>query len=531
MQLPARLFLLLTATLLIGALYGYVRFVNAHAFERRELPIVYAQFLLESSTQTGGKVIIESGSNSKHAIVPDILAAYFEAPVITVAQNAGYPLLPKLYNLLHYVEAGDVIVLPLEWNLYGDDAVLTKDFLEAISRPESSMTHYYDALPPTESGRFLLTQYPLQEVVASIRAMVDPLEFARENLATASDFQALLLSDSRTAWGNTKSRGSNESVAPAVGRLSCDDYVFAAQQRNGFSISAEFRRALAALDSVRDKGAKVFFAWPAVVDSKDSDCYQDDALKAKVQAYTEEIRALLQAAGYPMLGDYRDSHFRAECFVDTYYHITHACARERTRTLLANLRSAGAEPIRARTRPGAFLRAAERRLDAMRPALVKPLEPNLPVVSRVTAKTLETDVLLSGGWAMPEERGVWTLGWHSSLVLRLPTELASAERLRLRIRGEYFNGVEKTGVQIGSADRGNHVLQNKVLWISQAQLDGDLLRLQLTHDDVRSPHELGRSDDRRKLKFMLRELVVKPAPEHGKGNKRGKNARALKNAG
>ncbi len=522
MQLPARLFLLLTATLLVGALYGYVRFVNAHAFERRELPVVYAQFLLESATQTGGKVIIESGSNSKHAIVPDILADYFEAPVITVAQNAGYPLLPKLYNLLHHVEAGDVIVLPLEWNLYADDAVLSTDFLAAISRPESSITHYYDALPPWERGRFLLTQYPLQEAVSSIRAMTDPLEFARENLATASGFQTRLWSDGRWAWGNTESRDNNANVAPAVGRLSCNDYVFASQQRNNFRISSEFRRALSALDRLREKGAQIFFTWPAVVDSPDSPCYRDAAFMATVQAYAGDIRAMLQAAGYPMLGEYRDSHFPARCFVDTYYHITSACARERTQALLANLRAAGAEPIRARTGPRAFLRAAERRLDAMRPALLAPLEPTLPAVSRVTAQTLETDVLLSGGWAMPEERGTWSLGWRSTLVLRLPPELASAERLRLRIRGDYFNGVEKTGVQIGNTDRGRHVLQNKVLWISQAQLDGDLLRLQLTHEDVRSPYELGRSDDQRKLKFMLRELVVKPAPKRGQGRKRRK---------
>jgi hypothetical protein len=65
-----------------------------------------------------GKIVIESGSSSLHAFDAAMVEEYFNRPTITLGDNAGYPIQHKLYNIEPHLNAGDSLVLPLEWGYY-----------------------------------------------------------------------------------------------------------------------------------------------------------------------------------------------------------------------------------------------------------------------------------------------------------------------------------------------------------------------------------------------------------------------------
>lgn len=499
-------FLLVTAAMVVAVLSGYVSLVDTRVLASQEPPMNYPQFLLASSAGVSGKVIVESGSNSQHGIEPSILADYFQGPVIIVARNAGFPLVPKIYNLARYAEKGDVVILPLEWNLYVDDEILGSDFLKAISRPDSRMSYYYQNMPALEKIRFIIRQFPLSNVIESLLASENLQKAYRDKKAKLSHYRHLLDANDKTAFGGIRS-GESGAVQKA---LACDGYILGNQLlRTGFTISDEFRRALASLHHLVDRGATVYFTWPAVVDSRIGACYQGKSLRPVIDDYADDIRSVVEEAGYQFVGDFREGRFPQECFADTPYHLTDVCAVDRTRRLVEQLVRAGVKPTNSATSPAQLLEAGREQLGLSYRALTPRLEGGLPGVERVRPNSFNSSILLASGWSRPEKWGVWSNGSESSLSLRVAAKLLAGSGLEIKLRGRYFNGVEPTGVTINGINFGQHVLKNKSFKVAHESLDGDILRLRLIHPNAISPLQLGRGKDARRLKYGLTEISVR----------------------
>ena len=76
----------------------------------------------------GPRILIDSGSNTAHAIAPELIETELKRPTLIIADNASVPLRVKLDQLEKYAKAGDVIILPLEWIYYKIETI-PKDFV------------------------------------------------------------------------------------------------------------------------------------------------------------------------------------------------------------------------------------------------------------------------------------------------------------------------------------------------------------------------------------------------------------------
>jgi hypothetical protein len=509
MTMTPKTFLLTSATLFLALLAAYLYVVDSKVLKVTELTGFYPQYLLESVAEIKGKVIVESGSNSVHGIEPSILAEYFGAPVIVVAQNASFPLLPKIYNLARYAMKGDVVILPLEWNFYTSEEVLSTAFLEKISYPDSSMSHYYDALPIGEKVRFILRQFPLANVIASLRAPVIPLVSKKKKLDLLESYHLRINSGHRSAFGSIRPENITTVESPLSKALGCDGYVLGNQIfKSGFTISNEFRRILAALGQLTSRGVDVYFTWPAVVDSVSSTCYKDELFLPKINAYAELVRSMVEASGIEFIGDFVDSRFSSECYVDTHYHITETCAYDRTRRLVDQFERASVKSINSKFSSKQLLNIVGERLNNASMAINGSLEKLIPPVVYVKPSGFNSELLLSSGWSQPEEWGVWSLGEESTLLLRVAPAVLRGARFKLLLKGKYYNGAEITGVKINGEDFGWHILRNKSFDVPSELLIDGLLRLQLVHKTPISPYSLGKSSDQRKLKYGLSEISL-----------------------
>jgi hypothetical protein len=502
-------FLFTSATLFLALLAAYLYVVDSKVMKVTELTGFYPQYLLESVAEIKGKVIVESGSNSVHGIEPSILAEYFGAPVIVVAQNASFPLLPKIYNLARYAIKGDVVILPLEWNMYASEEVLPSDFLKKISYPDSSMSHYYDALPIGEKVRFILRQFPLANVIASLRASVTPLVSKKKTLDLLESYHLRINSGHRSAFGSVRPEDIRSVESPLSKALGCDVYVLKNQMsKTGFTISNEFRRILAAISHLTSRGVDVYFTWPAVVDSVSSACYKDESILPKINAYAELIRSTVEASDIKFIGDFVDSRFSSECYVDTHYHITETCAYDRTQRLVDQLERTGVKSINSKVSSKQLLNIVGERLNNASTAINDSLEELIPPVVYVKPSGFNSELLLSSGWSQPEEWGVWSIGKESTLLLRVAPEVLRGTRFKLFLKGRYYNGAEITGVKINGEDFGWHILSNKSFDVPSELLVNGLLRLQLAHKTPISPYTLDKSNDQRKLKYGLSDIFL-----------------------
>jgi hypothetical protein len=374
MLMSARTFLLLSLFSFVLMLFGYAWLVDARALPARAVPFFYPQFLLESSAPIKGKVIVESGSNSAHAIDPWQLAEYFNAPALVLANRAGFPLEPKIFNLEKYVGEGDVVILPLEWNQYVYPETYPSDFVSRLFDPQESFRYFFNNLPAWEKYRLIYTKLPLVDALAAVRTNFWGTQNLANDIRRLNALAAKLESGERRAFGGGLKPGPMEmSIGMRLnwGRLKkCDEYIFAQQQIHGYEISDTFRRNLSLLKLLSDKGASVYFTWPAVVDHPDSRCYEGEVFpRESLEAYAREIESLVESEGFQFIGSFDDSRFPADCLLDTYYHLTQRCALIRTGGLVKKLREQGVAPINSDYTPKDLLQLARDNLDVERTAV------------------------------------------------------------------------------------------------------------------------------------------------------------------
>lgn len=338
-------FLIAALTLFCAALATYVLVVDRLVIQTREVPYSYRQFLLQSAGDVHGKVVVESGSNSVHGINPFLLSEYFQAPVLTTAGNAGYPLRLRLLNVEQYLQPGDVLLLPLEWNQYQSEDRYPDNFLRALADEELRLEFFYNGLSMREKLLFILQHYPPGEAWRGLLLRRDKVSQRREDLARLDEFQVKLNAFDRASFGNSERNRRGDRQDDLASRLGCNQYLFASQLRRGFGMSRTFMDNVDLLAAIQLKGVRIYLTWPAVTDGDSSVCYRGARLAELLPAYAARLEATLAGHGLMMLGQYGDSHFPHHCFLDTYYHLRRDCADQRTGNLISTLARQQIAPV------------------------------------------------------------------------------------------------------------------------------------------------------------------------------------------
>jgi len=503
-------FIILTITVFFTLFASYIYLVDQFVVVERAVPYSYRQFLLESTETISGKVIIESGSNSIHSIDPFLLSDYFNAPVITSAANAGYPIYPKIFNLLKVVKKGDILILPLEWNQYSYEDNLPNNFLNALADKNLKLEYYFNNLPLWEKIKFTLTQYPLDKVIDGLLQERNSEQLLRADLSRLSRFESILLANSNQTFGNSDRNGPEPVEKDGSHNRSCDEYVLGKQLTNGFIITKAFKDNLHSLKKLVQQGVDVYFTWPAVVDHQRSQCYQGLTIQNELKNFALKIKTIVEGEGFKFIGNYEQSKLPERCFLNTFYHIKKECATERTESLIRELTKRSVLPLKGDSSKSDLILVVHQRIKDTRKSLAKKLNNFLPTISveTVEARELSEKLLFVSGWSTQEKWGLWSLGEKSTFSFKLEDDLLNKDTVAVKIQGQYYNGIEETKVVINGLDLGGHVLMDKTFIVPTKLIKNNQVEVQFESTSTVSPAQLGRSTDTRNIKFGLKALSI-----------------------
>ncbi len=495
----------ITYTLIVFPLLLVAHFllVDKLVIQARNTPYSYKQFLLQSLSPLQNKVIVTAGSNAIHGIDSSELSSYFNAPVFTYADNANYPIRSKILNIDKFSKPGDTLILPLEWH-YITTNRLSKNYTSMLADKELKLEFYYNNMPVIEKIRFIFTQYPLDDIMSGLfwRVMISKFFIARSDKKRLTSFKKKIESGATVMLGNSNRNGP-ENIIKLPKNTTCDSYIFS----KGYTVSDEFKSNLNLLQKLNKKGLNIYFTWPAVVDYKTSACYKKN--KQSFALFYSEIKQIIADHGFKIIGDYQDSHFTSECFLNTYYHITRECAATRTKKLIENLQYAGIPPYSTTEKVNikqillkeVNLKLQENALD---------LQNKLPVLPQgvVKKRKLSNYLIFTQGWSRQERWGVWSLGNSSSFTFKISKKQHQQKAIKITLNGRYFNGVENTEIKINNKKYKAQPLTNAVFIVPTDSIKDQMINIELKHHTVRSPKELGLSSDVRNIKFGLTSIKL-----------------------
>lgn len=441
----------------------------------------YHQLLLENIPAP--RLIIDSGSNSRHNIEPEVLERELSIQTIVIADNINVPLEAKIFRIEKYARSGDVVLLPLEWQFYTRDEYpsIFLDWLIEAGKWFDFSEYYYD-FPFLEKVQFALNRVNLNYIAKGLaRRLREP---AHENLQSRF---ALLVTDKNVGVrGDVKgdaSRGRGDYSK------SCHEYVWPAAAHISKAVYWAAGR-LAALQSAR--GVKVAVTWPAVAGTN---CYN---VELEAAPFAATIRSIFENAGIAVVSDPERSVFSAEHALDTYYHIDSDAARERTHFLAEDLKAAGLAPPPAIILPvGSIMDSAVEKQERGLAETLRALQSGGFSPGQESFGSYFE--LASGGWYGPDDMGVWSRGRLTKIFVRAPDKNCT-----IRLAGTYARAFHPAP-QISIDGRSLEPGATGAIAIPQS---GGIVEIGLEHQDLASSGEGGAYDDPLSLAFHLTKIDV-----------------------
>jgi hypothetical protein len=437
----------------------------------------------------GPRIVIDSGSNSLHAIAPELIERELKRPTFIIADNAAIPLGAKISRLEKYAKSGDLIILPLEWSAYAARST-PADFLEGIM---GQWSEYYFVMPEVERFGFFIDHITLNQIISGIWRRLDA------NPKSERRKSRQRIEEEKSNWsGLTETSLENRKRHISMEGKSCQQYIIAP---TGEIRDFVKQTAMRLSKLQKDRRVTVIMTWPAVAGT---DCYDFAAL----DGFVTKFRRIFEEAGIAVIGDPRSSLFSDQHMLDNYYHVDIEAGFARTRRLIEDIKQAGLLPREANTDSppletgsaaliAAALTREETRIARNDSMLLSPL-----AKGAYAPGTEEFDNLFQlspNGWQDFESWGVWSRGDSSEIVLR-PRPNKSCD---VRLDAHYFSQSRPSSIFLD----GEFLKIDDGSPISVAPGDRPVA-IGLRHRDVRSPHELGVSDDPRELAFGLSRIIV-----------------------
>ena len=497
------------AFFLLAAFYAFM--IDRLAIPDQILPYPYSQFLLESTASIEGKVVISSGSNSIHSFDTQILSDYFQAPVIIVADSAANPLRYRIYNFINHLNPGDLLILPLEWRSYRSKEAFSEPFLENVIQRERAYDYYFNGLPFIEKLDFIFRKLPLKVALDSfLMPKRVGMPVIGDRFFRSASFEKRINRGDNQSFGGVVRDGPEEIHTYALFNT-CDSYIFGGEADRDFGgISEVFLSNLDLLEKLRENDVSVYFTWPTVVDSEQSNCYEGVELQDRLDQYADSLVRIVESRGFQFLGLPEDSHFDSSCFLNTYYHIRYSCAIARTNSFVTLLSEHAVAPLNNSLGRDQSSDVIERYLADKRQLLLEKKRSQLRNFSEgvVSGMSQRSSVLFHSGWSRTEAGGTWSIGAESIFEIRLAPSLLSEEFVYLEIDGQYYNGEEKTEVEINGVPYEPQILNHQSFRIPSQEILNQRVTVRLRHFDVRSPKMLGISESTRMIKFKLQNVSL-----------------------
>ena len=437
----------------------------------------------------GPRILIDSGSNTLHAIAPELIERELRRPTLIIADNAAIPLGAKISRLEKYAKSGDLVILPLEWSSYATRST-PADFLEGIM---GQWSEYYFVMPRIERFGFFISHITLNQIVSGIWRRLDA------NRKSERRKSRQRIEEEKSNWyGLTKTTLENRIRHISMQGKSCRQYIIAPTGEIRDFVK-EMAMRLSKLQ--KDREVTIIMTWPAVAGT---DCYDFTGL----DRFVAKFRGIFEEAGIAVIGEPRSSLFSEQHMLDNYYHIDIEAGFARTARLIEDIKQAGllpdeGSPASSPLENGSAaliataLMKEEARIGQNNSMLISPLSKGA-----YAPGTEEFDNLFQlspTGWRDFENWGVWSRGDKSEIVLRPQPD----KTCDVKLDAHYFSQARPSLI----------LLDGKFLKIDDGGpisiAPGDRpITIGLQHRDVHSPRELGISDDHRVLAFGLSRIIV-----------------------
>lgn len=385
-------------------LLGYAMIVDRQ-IPQSNMPATYKAFLLRDVP--GPRLIIDSGSNSHHALDAATMSQTLGITAINIADNAGYDLEAKIARLAALSQKGDAILLPLEWSYYTRER-LTDDFVSTLF---GSAKDYYQALSWAKRIKLALSIPPKDTLSHFMRAPEPPA--LPTDMTTAQQLYISALQAPHGSFAYDQAR----ALQPGVGGQTCDAYIFGPDIQNVKpQISDKFKRALKQLGALQKMGIKVMFTWPVVAG--------DGCLTSSphIYAFQSSVDAMVKDAGFPVLGTISNSQYPVLMRDDTPYHLITEGREQHTARVIDYLKSSTSLPSSQSLDLQSF---ATKRIDELERANLEhrkmsALTPEQEVMLGATDAAQSVD--FAAGWWAQDAYGYLMRAHRAVIGLQLPLD-------------------------------------------------------------------------------------------------------------
>lgn len=262
----------------------------------------------------GPKLVFVSGSNALFGIDTAELEARLDRPALNLGSHAGLGVHYILRQARQAVGAGDIVVLPLEYEQY-EARKWEEALVDFISARDPA---YFLELSLSEQMECIFAMPP-KRLLHGVKARFFP---DAKNEDSAYDSKYL------NANGDMTNNASAKRTPAAALRAKSKEPVFTA------AFCPEPQSAEALCDFIafcRQSGARVLATYPSFL-------YRDKAFHGADLERMREIAAFYARQGVPVLGTHEAFLYDADDFYDTIYHLNDVGKRKRTQQLLEYLR-------------------------------------------------------------------------------------------------------------------------------------------------------------------------------------------------
>lgn len=277
---------------------------------------VYDRKTAAASRVAGPKLLVVSGSNGHFGVRAEELAREAGMSAVNFATHAALGLDYLLHRARRVIREGDVVVLPIEYELYVDDGSLNVISLDYLLARDPG---YFRTLPLPVQLNALLAVAPDRVWDGLVSKFRGPKRVASgyqpETLNAVGDETA---NDAarRTPAYQREVASAGPSMVPLVAR---DLHPHARARLREFAAFC------------RDTGAMMVVSYPSTIAS-------ERYRTAEAKRFFQAVRATFDALGVPVVGEPEAFMYVRSGFFDTRYHLTREMASVRTRTLMKGLK-------------------------------------------------------------------------------------------------------------------------------------------------------------------------------------------------
>lgn len=438
----------------------------------------YKTFLLKE-TKSFNRIIIDSGSNSTYGINSEMMEKEFNKVVINISDNAGVPLKHKLLRIKEFSKSGDIVIMPLEYPYYSYEGIPKSYF-------DKEFIFYFKILPLFEKIKFIV-QTPFDSVMKlflKYSLKVDNKNYFIEQF-------------------NDGKRGDLEFIYRGkldVGTKNdtCENYIFSSNIKYNFSINQDFKKNIKLIKEIeKERKIKFIFTYPTIAGNN---CYEGK-YSPNFNKLDNEIKKYLKKNNIDFIGNFEDSYFPEKYMNDTYYHVLPEARYLRTTRLIESIKKSSILNLFENTN------SINQKYYLNYKDFIN-LDLLLTVDINKIIKINSNKIILAYGWNNIEEWGIWSKNENSRIIFKI-NKMEKDKNIDLILKSEIFASQTPTKIFLNEHFLGEYILNglNRINLPNNLINDG-LINIEFRNYDIKSPKDLGISEDNRKIKLGLEYLKI-----------------------